>query len=160
MIRTFAPSAMHWSACVFCFCGSPWALTTRAETPAALKAFSRYGRSNCSQRTEVLVSGIRPHARIPARFPAVPAPAITAAARATRPSVTAMREIDFTFPPPPSCVALTILSPALLGCRPDTHLLPSRGRPRSRERRQRPRAEPIGVRDHERERPDDLGTLA
>jgi hypothetical protein len=41
MIRTFAPSEMHWSACVFCFCGSPCALTTRAETPAALNAFRR-----------------------------------------------------------------------------------------------------------------------
>src|SRR5580765_4987588 len=147
MIRTFAPSAMHWSACDFCFCGSPWALTTRAETPAALKAFSRYGRSNCSQRTEVLVSGIRPHARIPARFPAEPAPAITAAARAARPSAITLREIDFTFRPPPCCVALTILSPALWGCRPDSHLLSLRGGPRSSERLQRPRAEPLGVGD-------------
>ncbi len=41
MMITFAPSAMHWSACVFCFCGSPSALTTRADTPAALNAFCR-----------------------------------------------------------------------------------------------------------------------
>src|SRR3954447_4736339 len=68
MIRTFAPSEMHWSACDFCFCGSPCAFTTRAATPAALNAFCSAGRSNCSQRTEVLVSGIRPQMVIPALF--------------------------------------------------------------------------------------------
>src|SRR3954454_920244 len=66
MIRTFAPSAMHWSACVFCFCGSPCAFTTRAPTPAALNAFCRAGRSNCSQRTDVFVSGIRAQMVMPA----------------------------------------------------------------------------------------------
>src|SRR5205809_714437 len=50
MIRTFAPLAMHWSACVFCFCGSPCALTTRAETPAALNALMSDGWSNSSRR--------------------------------------------------------------------------------------------------------------
>ena len=37
MIRTFAPSAMHWSACDFCFCGSPWALTTLAADVGGLE---------------------------------------------------------------------------------------------------------------------------
>src|SRR6478735_4567018 len=68
MIRTLAPSAMHWSACVFCFCGSPCALTTRAEMPAALKDLISAGLSNCSHRTEVFVSGMRPHTWMPADF--------------------------------------------------------------------------------------------
>src|SRR3954453_15107711 len=68
MIRTLAPSEMHWSACDFCFCGSPCAFTTRAATPAALNAFCSAGRSNCSQRTDVLVSGINPQIVIPALF--------------------------------------------------------------------------------------------
>src|SRR5439155_14131782 len=82
MIRTFAPSATHWSACDFCFCGSPCALTTLAATPAALKDLSRYGLSNCSQRTDVFVSGINPQARMPACGFAVPALATVSATTA------------------------------------------------------------------------------
>src|SRR3954464_1411850 len=99
MIRTFAPSAMHWSACVFCFCGSPCALTTRAETPAALKALISAGLSNCSQRTEVFVSGIRPQTWIPALFfPALAvAPAATTAAM-NAPTAIARKTFFILFP--------------------------------------------------------------
>src|SRR5690242_5997257 len=98
MIRTFAPSEMHWSACVFCFWGSPWALTTRAATPAFLKAFCRYGLSNCSQRTEVFVSGIRPQARMPADVLAVaPVTMTTSPAVAATPATVALRERCFTY---------------------------------------------------------------
>src|SRR2546423_12726277 len=98
MIRTLAPSEMHWSACVFCFCGSPWALTTLAETPAALKALIRYGLSNCSQRTEVFVSGISPHARMPADVLAVAPVTVTTspATAATTPTTITFRETCFT----------------------------------------------------------------
>ena len=48
---------MACSACVFWVLGSPWAFTIVCEMPAALNALSRYGRSNCSQRTEDWVSG-------------------------------------------------------------------------------------------------------
>src|SRR6266566_895980 len=84
MIRTFAPLAMHWSACVFCFCGSPCALTTRAETPAALNALMSDGWSNSSQRTDVFVSGIRPQTCTPAAFlpELAPAPVAMSVARA------------------------------------------------------------------------------
>src|SRR4051812_15894064 len=91
MIRTLAPSEMHWSACVFCFCGSPCALTTRAEMWAVLNALISAGLSNCSHRTDVFVSGMRPHTWIPADFLAVPAVApetIMAAATATTPRTT------------------------------------------------------------------------
>src|SRR6266542_519906 len=84
MIRTFAPSEMHWSACVFCFCGSPCAFTTRAGTPAALNALMSDGLSNCSHRTDVFVSGIKPQTWIPAAFLPVAAVApLTAAIAAT-----------------------------------------------------------------------------
>src|SRR3954451_16349836 len=89
MMRTFAPSAMHWSACVFCFCGSPCALTTRAETPAALNALISDGLSNCSHRTDVFVSGIRPQAWMPALF----FPALAVAAAATMAAIPAATKI-------------------------------------------------------------------
>src|SRR4051794_12845661 len=91
MMRTFAPSAMHWSAWVFCFCGSPCALTTRAEMCADLNALISAGLSNCSHRTDVFVSGMSPHTWIPADFLAVLAVApetIMAATTATTPRTT------------------------------------------------------------------------
>src|SRR3954467_3889831 len=91
MIRTLAPSEMHWSACVFCFCGSPCALTTRAEMWAALNDLISAGLSNCSHRTDVFVSGMRPHTWMPADFLAVlaVAPETTmAATTATSPRTT------------------------------------------------------------------------
>src|SRR5436309_4417721 len=101
MIRTLAPSAMHWSACDFCFCGSFCAFTTRAGMPAALNALSRYGLSNCSQRTDDFVSGIRPHAWMLACLDAVPAVATatataSAATAATSPTAITLRETCFT----------------------------------------------------------------
>jgi hypothetical protein len=45
---TFAPFARQSSACERCFCASPCAFTIVAATPAALKAFARYGRSKSS----------------------------------------------------------------------------------------------------------------
>src|SRR5581483_2281850 len=56
---TFAPFVMACSACVFWVVGSPWALTIVWGMPAAVSALSRYGRSNCSQRTDDWVSGRR-----------------------------------------------------------------------------------------------------
>src|SRR4051794_27809754 len=103
MISTFAPSETHWSACVFCFCGSPCAFTTLAATWAALKAFSRYGLSNCSQRTDVFVSGISPQARMPALFvvaclvPAVATATAVVAAIATTASAIDLRETFVTY---------------------------------------------------------------
>ena len=40
-----------------CFCGSSRALTIVWLTFAAVSVLSRYGRSNCSQRTDDFVSG-------------------------------------------------------------------------------------------------------
>src|SRR4051812_40558322 len=94
---------MHWSACDFCFWASPCAFTTRAATPAALNAFSRYGLSNCPHLTEVLVSGTGPRARMPALFLAVPVvPPVarataTAAASAVAPSAVDLQNSLFTY---------------------------------------------------------------
>src|SRR5215208_7309585 len=109
MIRTLAPSAMHWSACVFCFCGSPCALTTRAATPAALNAFCSAGRSNCSQRTDVLVSGISPQMVTPALLLLCPALAEATTTVATTPTTPSsrtgeLRKTLFTCTPSPSVV--------------------------------------------------------
>src|ERR671931_991129 len=54
---TFAPLVSACSAWVRCVPGSPWALTIVCLMPAAVNAWSRYLRSNCSQRTEDCVSG-------------------------------------------------------------------------------------------------------
>src|SRR4249920_3622554 len=59
MTPTLAPFEMHCSACARCFCGSLSAFVTDALTPAALRALVNAGLSNCSQRTEDLVSGSR-----------------------------------------------------------------------------------------------------
>src|SRR6516164_8687845 len=56
---TLAPLVIACSACVFWVDGSPWALTIVCEMPAAVSAWSRYGRSNCSHRTDDCVSGRR-----------------------------------------------------------------------------------------------------
>src|SRR5581483_11822421 len=54
---TFAPFVSACSAWVRCVPGSPWAFTIVCLMPACVKAWSRYLRSNCSQRTEDCVSG-------------------------------------------------------------------------------------------------------
>ena len=59
MTPTLAPFEMHCSACASCFCGSFSAFVTDALTPAALRALRNDGLSNCSQRTDDLVSGSR-----------------------------------------------------------------------------------------------------
>src|SRR5581483_3149673 len=131
MMSTFAPSEMHWSACVFCFWGSPWAFTTRAEMPAALNALIRYGLSNCSQRTDVFVSGISPQARMPADVLAAPVTVTTSpATAAAMPTAVTFRERCFTcsslfaFPAwPASC---RDVGPSLIHAR---SLVKSRGRP-------------------------------
>src|SRR5215211_5490131 len=94
MIRTLAPSATHWSACVFCFCGSPCAFTTRAATPAALNAFCSAGRSNCSQRTDVFVSGISPQMVTPALLLLELALALATTTAATTPTTPSSRTGD------------------------------------------------------------------
>src|SRR5215212_10364261 len=94
MIRTFAPSEMHWSAWVFCFCGSPCAFTTRAATPAALNAFCSAGRSNCSQRTDVFVSGISPQMVTPALLLLELALALATTTAATTPTTPSSRTGD------------------------------------------------------------------
>ena len=43
---TFAPLVMQSSACERIFCGSPWAFTMLAVTPAFLKAAASSGASN------------------------------------------------------------------------------------------------------------------
>src|SRR5215210_8825599 len=58
-ITTFAPFARHWSACVFCFCGSPLAFVITYETAAFLKAATKPGRSCVSHRTDDFGSGSR-----------------------------------------------------------------------------------------------------
>src|SRR3954447_20446573 len=54
---TLAPFVSACSAWVRCWAGSPWAFTIVCLMPAAVNAWSRYLRSNCSQRTEDCVSG-------------------------------------------------------------------------------------------------------
>src|SRR3954468_13082174 len=54
---TFAPLVSACSAWVRCVPGSPWALVIVCLIPAFVKAWSRYLRSNCSQRTDDCVSG-------------------------------------------------------------------------------------------------------
>src|SRR5581483_2284142 len=58
-MTTFAPAARHACACAFCFSGSLRALLIDADTPAFLKAAFIAGASNCTQRTDDLVSGSR-----------------------------------------------------------------------------------------------------
>src|SRR5690348_5272140 len=64
---TFAPLVSACSACVRCVPGSPWAFVIVCLIPAAVKAWSRYLRSNCSQRTDDCVSG-RSTAMLPFTF--------------------------------------------------------------------------------------------
>ena len=56
-MTTFAPAARHAAACAFCFCASFSALVIEAVTPAFLNAAAMSGASNCTQRTDELVSG-------------------------------------------------------------------------------------------------------
>src|SRR5690242_4311183 len=72
---TLAPLVSACSAWVRCWPGSPWALTIVCLTPAAVKAWSRYLRSNCSHRTEDCVSG-----RSTATLPLAPLVVLLAAA--------------------------------------------------------------------------------
>src|ERR671937_677193 len=74
---TFAPLVSACSAWVRCVPGSPWAFVIVCLIPAAVKAWSRYLRSNCSQRTDDCVSG-RSTAMLPFTFelPEVLAPAL------------------------------------------------------------------------------------
>src|SRR5881392_2602083 len=63
---TFAPLARHCCACDFCFCASPSAFRTCAETPAFLNAAFRYGASNSVYRVDDFVSGSSAQALIEA----------------------------------------------------------------------------------------------
>ena len=56
-MTTLAPLARHWSACVFCFWGSPLALVITYETFAFVNAATKPGRSCVSQRTDDFGSG-------------------------------------------------------------------------------------------------------
>src|SRR3954451_7062882 len=58
-MTTFAPAAMHACACAFCLSGSFRALLIDADTPAFANAAFMSGASNCTQRTDDLVSGSR-----------------------------------------------------------------------------------------------------
>ena len=58
-MTTFAPAARHAWACAFCFCASLSAFVIDAVTPAFLNAAWSVGASNCTQRTDELVSGSR-----------------------------------------------------------------------------------------------------
>src|SRR5579871_4566966 len=58
-MTTFAPAARHACACAFCLVGSLRALLIEADTPAFLNALAKSGASNCTQRTDDLVSGSR-----------------------------------------------------------------------------------------------------
>ena len=60
-MTTVAPAAMQACAWAFCLSGSFSALLIDALTPAAAKAFFMSGASNCTQRTDDLVSGRRTH---------------------------------------------------------------------------------------------------
>src|ERR671934_2908665 len=64
---TLAPFVSACSAWVRCVPGSPWAFVIVCGTPAAVNAWSRYLRSNCSQRTDDCVSG-RSTAMLPFTF--------------------------------------------------------------------------------------------
>src|SRR3954454_21380739 len=56
-MTTLAPAARHACAWAFCFSGSFNALLIDAFTPAFANAFLKSGASNCTQRTDDLVSG-------------------------------------------------------------------------------------------------------
>src|SRR3954451_9822399 len=56
-MTTFAPAARHAVACAFCFSGSFRALLIDAFTPDFANAALMAGASNCTQRTDHLVSG-------------------------------------------------------------------------------------------------------
>src|SRR5665213_3525311 len=56
-MTTVAPAAMQACACAFCLSGSLRALLIDAVTPAFAKAAFIAGASNCTQRTDDLVSG-------------------------------------------------------------------------------------------------------
>src|SRR6266571_3823603 len=61
---TLAPCVRHWSPWERCVWALPCAFRTVADTPAALKAASRYGLSNSWYRVDEVVSGSRAHASI------------------------------------------------------------------------------------------------
>ncbi len=85
-MTTFAPAARHASAWAFCLVGSLRALLIEALMPAfSLKAAAKSGASNCTQRTDDLVSGNSTHtctlAACFARAAVAPATVPTATAR-------------------------------------------------------------------------------
>src|SRR6516165_6286643 len=112
MIATFAPAARHASACADIFCGSLSAFVIDAEMPAALNAFAKSGASNCTQRTDDLVSGRSTHTWTLAPVLAVAPVASTAnaahATATTRPAAADLRN----FPLTPSLLALVNFWPA------------------------------------------------
>src|SRR4051794_30229806 len=68
---TFAPLVIACSAWVRWVAGSPWAFVIVWSIPAAVNAWFRYLRSNCSQRTDDFVSG-RSTAPLPPPPPLLP----------------------------------------------------------------------------------------
>src|SRR4051794_9788977 len=104
-MTTFAPAAMHACACAFCFSGSFRALLIDAETPAFAKAAFIAGASNCTQRTDDLVSGrsTQTSTFAPVCFVLAVAVATTtpAAIRASVPRITAVLPGNFLNSLPP-----------------------------------------------------------
>src|SRR3954468_14413506 len=93
-IRTLAPLPRHWSACVFCFCGSLSALVMLYDTFAALNAEMSAGLSKCSQRTDDAVSGSNTQTSPPAAFLLTPAVAPATTSVATPATTAAIRTVD------------------------------------------------------------------
>src|SRR6059058_4037035 len=99
-MATFAPRDRHESACETIFCGSFRAFVIEEVTLAFFSALAINGASNCTQRTDDLVSGSRTQTWMFAELLAtasVAKIATTAAGRATaRPAATDLRKIRFT----------------------------------------------------------------
>jgi hypothetical protein len=91
---TLAPAARHAEACAFCFWGSFSALVIEYVTPAALSAFAKSGASNCTQRTDDLVSGSSTQTWTLAPFFFVPAVAPETIMAVTPSTATARRTVD------------------------------------------------------------------
>src|SRR5204862_408477 len=89
----------HCCACDFCFCASPSAFRTCAETPAFLNAAFRYGASNSVYRVDDFVSGSSAQALIEAVLADLWVSRADAAAATSPTRTDAVRTDNPAFPP-------------------------------------------------------------
>jgi hypothetical protein len=99
-MTTFAPLARHWSAWVFCFCGSPLAFVITYETPAFLNAATKPGRSCVSQRTDDFGSGSSTQmSALALAFVGLATADVTATLTVSAPTTSVMMSFLTLFPP-------------------------------------------------------------